>query len=211
MAANLNRVYRRFVKESSLLEVLIASTASKVPVNDVQGQRTKLINQMCVIRLHDAWHRFCRELILSSAGGKTVTSSGVRLALSPKVNNSSEVLPFLQRHYRRPIWWEPTWHDPTKCLDAAFKLDVSNYANVFAGLSLSFNGSNPAAQLTIVRNYFAHRNQSTYHTIITTARSLSLVPVPPPYEIVTSIVPPGVPLFSQWTARLSIMAQLAIK
>ncbi len=210
MAAMLENIYQKFNHECLWLNwVFNSDTATAGQADFFRNQITK---EMCVIRLHDAWSRFCRELILSSAGSRAKTGNGIRLPRSPGVNKYSDVIPVLLSTYipprRRP---EPAWHNPTECLDAARRLKISNYSTVQTGLQLSFNGPAPTAQLTSIRNYIAHRNRNTAQGIAKVARDLFISPVPRAFELASAIVPSGITLFSLWIIRLGTMAQLSIQ
>src|ERR1035438_5535119 len=64
---------RHLQKETGWLLLEFMQSAKKFPV-DRHGQ---LACEMVVIRMHDAWARFCREIVITSAIGNTVTISGL--------------------------------------------------------------------------------------------------------------------------------------
>ena len=208
MAVTLESTYRKFARECSLL---CSAFDSAVSTNhQPECRKNQFIREMSVIRLHDAWNRFCRELILSSASRKPITASGTRLSRAPGVNSYKDVVSVLLSTYKRRKT-EPAWHNPVECLDAADRLKVLNYAAISDGLSLSFSGPAPTTQLTALRNYFAHRNQVTSQSIANVAQGLLITPVPRAYELVSKIVAPGTTLFSLWVIRLKTMAELSIQ
>lgn len=208
MAAMLENIYQKFNRECLWLNwVFNSDTATGGQADFFRNQITK---EMCVIRLHDAWSRFCRELILSSAGSKAKIGGGIRLPRSPGVNKYSDVIPVLLSTYKKRSK-EPAWHSPSECLDAAARLKISNYPTVQTGLQLSFNGPAPIAQLTAVRNYIAHRNRNTAQGIAKVAQGLFISPVPRAFELASAIIPSGITLFSLWIIRLGTMAQLSIQ
>ena len=67
----------------------------------IQCRQSQLACEMAIIRLQDAWSRFCRELVILSAIGKTETIGGVILSPSPGVKNRSSVIPLLLSTYAR--------------------------------------------------------------------------------------------------------------
>ena len=209
MTATLENIHKKFERECLLLNHVFDSIAGTG--YQARFLQNHLIKEMCVIRLHDAWSKFCRELILSSAGSRPKTSSGIRLTRAPGVNKYNDALTVLQSKYNKNSSWEPIWHNPSRCLDAAKKLQVPNYDVINQGLSLSFDGQHPTAQLTAVRNYFAHRNQNTAQNIVNVARSLFINPTLRAFDLVSAIVLPGTTLFSLWIIRLKTMAQLSIQ
>ena len=207
MAIKLEKLYRKFARECSLLEYAFGfTTTASVPADSVRNQ---LIREMCVIRLHDTWHRFCRELILLSAGGKPITANGVRLSRSPGVNSYQDVVPALLNTYKKRRT-EPAWHSPGECIDAARRLNIPNYDAVEQGLSLYFDSLAPTTQLTALRNYFAHRNRNTSQRVIDIARGLFINPIPPAFELVATLQS-GITLFALWVIRLKTMARLSIQ
>lgn len=209
MGEELQRIYKKFSKECSLLSSLFETTIVQSTVNNSSRIRDSFIREMCVIRLHDSWSRFCRELVLRSAGSRPRTVSGSRLNRSQGVKRYRDVIPVLISTYPRRRT-EPAWHNPTECLDAARRLGVSNYSSISQGLSLSFNGSAPTTQLTAVRNYFAHRNLTTAAAMNSVAQGLFISPVPQPYDLV-AVTQSGTTLFALWVLRLKQMAQLSVQ
>lgn len=208
MAAMLESVYEKFSRECLLLNFVFNSDADTGhPAGFFRNQITK---EMCIIRLQDAWGRFCRELILSSAGSRAKTSSGIRLPRSPGVNRYGDVIPALLSTYKRRRS-EPAWHSPGECLDAAERLKISNYDTVQNGLQSSFDGLAPTAQLRYVRNYIAYRNSDTARDIAVVAQDLFISPVPRAFELASAMVSSGVTLFALWVVRLRVMAQLSIQ
>ena len=209
MAATLEKIYTKFDRECLRLSRVFDSIAGTS--HQAGLLQNQLIKEMCIIRLQDSWSRFCRELILSSAGSRPKTSGGVRLPHAPGIYKYSDALTMLQNKYNKRDPWEPIWHNPFRCLDAASKLQVPNYPAIHGGLSLSFNGQHPIAQLTAVRNYFAHRNQNTAQDVVNVARDLLISPPPRASDLVSTIVLPGTTLFSLWATRLKTMGQLSIQ
>ena len=192
MTITLESTYRKFARECSLLCSAFDSAVNTNCQSECRGNQ--FIREMSVIRLHDAWNRFCRELILSSASRKPITASGTRLSRAPGVNSYKDAVTVLLSTYTRRKT-EPAWHNPNECLDAANRLKVPNYTAISNGLSLSFSGPAPTVQLTAIRNYLAHRNQGTSQGMVNVAQGLLISPVPRAFELVSEIVAPGTTLF----------------
>jgi len=127
--------------------------AARVPTNRL----SQLACEMTVIRMHDAWARFCRDLIVLSAAGNTITVGGTSLAPSrPDIHNSASVIPILLTVKR---WrYEPKWATASIALDAARSLSIQNLPNVSAALGAA---NSPAEPLRHIRNYYAHRRRET--------------------------------------------------
>jgi hypothetical protein len=82
--------------------------------------------ELTVIRLHDSWARFCRELIVLSAYGKTNTLGGIRLHTSlPAIKSRGDVVPVLMTFYPRRRN-EPFWYKSNECIDAGQRLIIQN-------------------------------------------------------------------------------------
>jgi hypothetical protein len=110
--------------------------------------------EMCVIRLLDAWARFCRELVLTSASKQPETAGGIRLPLAPGIKDRKDALKALRAVYTR-FPWEPRWVDPQSCLNAANILKIANYPTISAGIAVT---PSPVEDLRRLRNFLTHRN-----------------------------------------------------
>jgi hypothetical protein len=115
---------------------------------------------MAVVRLHDSWTRFCRELIVLSAYGNTVTFSGNQISKSnPLITDLASVIPLLMSSlYRKPQWSEPRWGTARDCIDAATRLGIQNLSTVAAAIGAA---NSPGNELRIIRNFYAHRKKET--------------------------------------------------
>lgn len=150
------------MRELSWLEKEFLSAASHGSERDKQ-----LTCEMVVIRLHDAWARFCRELIILSAVGRTVTLGGAPLSpSSTSITNCSLVIPALLSTYRsKKRVFEPRWAVAQECIEAGKRLGIHNYSTVAAALGAV---NSPADNIRCVRNYYAHRKRGTAEKAITT-------------------------------------------
>jgi hypothetical protein len=120
-------------------------------------RQQQLACEMAVIRLHDSWARFCRELIVLSAFGRTVTLAGVPLApCHGSVKRCHLVMPYLFRTPGPRYRFEPRWADATSCIQAATRLGIINLPTVSAALAAT---NSPAEHIRRVRNFYAHRSR----------------------------------------------------
>ena len=179
------------------------------PPAHIRLRPEQLTCEMCVIRLHDAWARFCRELVVLSAYAQPLTAQGHRVPRTGGIKSRRDVIPALIATYPRRKT-EPPWHFPRECIDAARRLSVSNNSTIASGLGLSFPQS-PTNQLTQMRNFLAHRNTDTAQDVAQVAINLGMPNIGHPHLLVASVMPPGVPLFVLWAERLGLMAWLAIQ
>lgn len=208
---SLAKLVHDFVKEAVLLELLFDDQVHHV-------RRTGLwinpgptaIQSYAVMRLHDAWARFCRRLVLRCARGKLVTAGGSYVPRSPTVRSSRSPLDALKSTYPagRQNWrvWEPRWFDPDQAIDAAKRLGIGNFSTVSAGLGLTGPGLN---ELRACRNFFAHRNEQTDHGLDDLRARLGLPLSTPAEQLPNTTVFGGSRLFHVWCFELSQRATLA--
>ena len=208
MGNSLITIYRKFAKETALLEQAIESPCSTVSLQqrDFDGQ---LVREMCVMRLQDSWARFCRDLVIMSSWAEPMTAQGSRVAKAPRIRRARDVIPTLISTYTRRTT-EPNWHIPSESIDAAQRLRITNYNTVKSGLSLSFSHS-PTEQVRCLRNYFAHRSENTAKLVQQVAMNMGIPSRTIPHSLTGSIVQTGISMFSLWVLRLRTMAWLAIQ
>lgn len=158
------------------------------------------------IRLHDAWARFCREVIVISAYGKTETLSGTPLGTcNPSIKNRGDVVPFLMTLYphRRQ---EPSWFSAVDCSDAGNRLGIHNAATVTAALGAA---NSPANRLRETRNFYAHRKKQTAIKAIAAGNFIG--PHSPQIFHLNSYVAGGRTLLESWTDDLIVVATAAVQ
>jgi hypothetical protein len=146
--AALSEPIRRLVTELMWLKEEF-NLASKPP----RARQKQLAAEMAVIRIYDAWARYCRELVILSASSNVVTLSGA--VIPPVVKRRSDVIPALLATYKKNRY-EPKWERATDCIDAARRLNIANIGTLAAALGAS---NSPADEIRHVRNYYAHRRQ----------------------------------------------------
>jgi hypothetical protein len=122
-------------------------------------RQSQLSCEMAIVRLHDAWARYCRELIILSAFGRTITLGGTPL---PPCHHSIKrchlVIPLLKTIMGGRYRFEPRWADAAKCIQAAQLLGIANFATVSAALGST---NSPSEEIRRVRNFYAHRKPGT--------------------------------------------------
>ncbi len=165
--------------------------------------------EACVIRLHDAWARFCRELVVVSAYRQPLTAQGVSVTRVVGLSRRRDVIPALLSTYKKKRN-EPAWAIPTFCIDAAQRLGVSNYGEINSGIGLSISPS-PTDQLRHVRNFVAHRSEETAQNVRQVARDLRLPIEPQAYAVASFSVKPNFTENENWAMQLRMMAGLAIQ
>lgn len=211
MRASLVQLYKRFYKETASLSETVQTNN---PLHQPQGtdlldKNPQYVCEMCVIRLHDAWARFCRELVVMSAYAEPLTGQGGRVPRAPGIRDRRHVIPTLLATYKKRTE-EPNWHIPGDSLDAARRLNVQNYQSIAGGIGRSLPRS-PTDQLREARNFFAHRNDDTAIRLRQVARNLGLSNLRQPYLLMVFPGAPGVSVFDLWVSQLRTMASVAVQ
>jgi hypothetical protein len=169
-----------------------------------KNRRDQLICEMTVVRLHDAWARFCRQLVISSALGRTFTLGGVPLSpCSASATRHSSVVPQLLATYPKRRF-EPKWADATECIDAAQRLKINNLHTVSAALAAT---NSPADQIRRVRNFYAHRGRDTAHDAFTT--NVFSTPFRPQVFDLAAYTTGGNRVIETWVNNLILVAMAA--
>jgi hypothetical protein len=178
---------------------------------------TPLLNRSaawyCLIELHDAWARFCRQVVLLSASGDIETRMGRFVSRSTTLAKNDDPESVLRQRLKRSKWNRNQfpWHIRQATIDAANLLTVGNYSWIAAGIS----AVSPAPEeLCACRNFLAHRGKRTAtHSDIQQLRSrigahtrnITVSSLPAIY------VPGGVTLFEEWCIELQSLAFAAIE
>lgn len=165
--------------------------------------------EMCVIRLQDAWARFCRELILVSASEQPLTAGGTTVPRALGISRRGDALVALRRVYTR-FPHEPRWFDAQACLNGATILSIRNYAAVSAGIGVT---PSPLDDLRDLRNFLSHRNETTAANVRAASVRNSLVANLDVIAILksTNLGPPPVTILELWIKQLQTMAQIAVR
>ena len=166
--------------------------------------------ELCVVRLHDSWARFCRELVIQSAADRPITTTGTIVIRAPGIGRRSDVIPALRSTYtlaQQQKWYEPRWADAAACIDAAKRLQLANAATISAAIGST---PSPVEHLRRVRNFIAHRGRDTASLLIPVAASIGLKRFRYPEDIIAARIPPGMALFMTWTVRLRAIARAAV-
>ena len=204
---SLLKLYKQFAKETIMLTNILELTIPSRTKSSIDEKKLCFIREMCVMRLHDAWARFCRELIVISAYAKPITAQAQQVQRAPQIKKRNDVIPKLMSTYRKRRF-EPRWYDAAECLDAAKRLKISNFSVIMSGLGIS---PSPVEDLTYVRNFFAHRSYENAQRVVDITTQLNLSTALRPDLIVIETVPPGVSVFGKWVSQLHTMALYSIQ
>lgn len=205
----LSRLYSRFHAETEqLAELFLSPLPNTGPCVSTCPAAHLQCREMCVVRLHDGWTRFCRELVISSASEEPVSVSGVRLPRAAGVTSRQDVLPLLTSLYRRQQWWEPNWGIPADCIDAAARLGIANISRVRNALGAI---PSPVEPLRHSRNFAAHRKLDTRRKFVHAVALAGFAPTASIDTLVSQTVGPGLTLYELWIAELRAIAQAAVE
>lgn len=208
---SLGKLIHGFAKEVVLLELLFDGQVPYVSHTGLwKNPQPSAVQCYAVMRLHDAWGRFCRRLVLRCAGGRLVTVGGSYVPRSPTVASTQSALDALKSTYptARQGWavWEPRWFDVGQAIDAAKRLKIGNFSTVSAGLGLTGPG---LEDLRACRNFFAHRNEQTDEALDSLRARLELPLSTPAEQLPNTTVFGGSRLFHVWCFELLQRATFA--
>ena len=165
----------------------------------------QLTCEMTVVRLHDAWARFCRELVILSAFGRTVTLSGLPVhPCNASITRCNSVIPYLLATPGPRYRWEPRWADATECIKAATRLSVANLATVSSALAASHS---PAEEIRRVRNFYVHRMKRTVQDAVSTG--LFPQPMRPDVFELAAYTTGSVRVIESWVSNFVLVATAA--
>lgn len=169
-----------------------------------RSRHTQLACEMAIIRLHDAWARFCRQLIILSAFGRTTTLGGVQLPpCSSTITKKHLVIPTLLSTYKKRSF-EPRWADAKECIDAGQRLVIANVSTVAAALGAI---NSPADDIRRIRNFYAHRGMDTARDALAT-NVFSNLTCPEIFDLALYTTG-GNRVIESWTSSLSLVAVAA--
>jgi hypothetical protein len=204
-SVSLENPFKGFQKESAWIFEEFQKALIALRAKEIGRRRFSLISEMAVIRLHNCWARFCREIILSSAADMPLTSNGAKVSKAPNIRRRGEVVPLISRLTGNR--YEPKWATASKALLAAQRLQISNLATVSAALGAM---NSPAEDLRHIRNFFAHRCKGTADEI----RLLNWFSSNSSMEteaLLCANVLGGVTRFESWILGLENVARMAIQ
>jgi hypothetical protein len=203
---HLSVLYRKLFQETDWLLNEFDNSLSALAASQYASRSARLAAEMAVIRLHDSWSRFSRQLIIISAGGRPYTNSGVRLGLAPGVREIRDVIPTLMSTYRRRTF-EPNWARPHETIDAAQRLRIPNFSTIAAALG---SVNLPAEDMRPFRNFLAHRGRDTAIEVRNQSFMRGIPRVCVEFTA-GDLVQPGVTRFEQWIINFRLVASSSIQ
>ena len=192
----------RFMSKTAILDTTFQSIGSTCAISDpLAGASAR---EMLVVRLQDYWAQFVRELIVLSASGRAVTSSGVRLPARRGFSRTGEVRSWLAANRPNPNR-DLDWHVASTSVHWSQRIGIANHTTVTAALGST---NSPEEQVRIYRNFVVHRTKETAERLRRdnfrrnlAPRSLSSLPL--------EVTAGGVPIFARWVKDFQLVAKVA--
>lgn len=203
----LSITYGKFVKETDWLLLEFDEAINRLSASSVD-KPARLTAEMSVIRLHDAWARFSREIVVLSAGGRPYTANGYRLPTAPGIRKISDVIPLLLRSYSKPRRYEPKWARSQECIQAAQLLHIPNFSTFAAAIGAT---NSPAEDLRPIRNFLAHRGEDSAKSVRNQSFFTNGTGKVNVEGVAGKLVPPGITLFEKWIIDFRLVAGAAIQ
>jgi len=200
MTSDFNDCVRRFRLETAWLQSEFTKMAAKRDT-----RYSQLACEMAVVRLHDSWSRFCRELVIVSALGNTITLGGMPLTASPGITDRASVIPVLKKKPPR-MQYEPKWGRAVECINAASRLAITNLSTVSAAIGAK---NSPAEEIRHVRNFYAHRRRESARSA--TASGLFTSRYYPVVFELASYKRAGLTVVESWVHDLLLVAMAAVQ
>lgn len=206
-AAMLGAIYSRFLSEANWIRLAFQNCQSMHASPPQQSTRIPVLSaEMVIVRLHDLWARFCRELIVLSATGQATTIQGLAIPPVAGVIHRSDVIPLLLSKYKKRKY-EPYWAHANEAIDAAQRLGLSNLSTIATSLG---SVTSPEKEVRAIRNFFAHRSKDTALYV----RAQSWCPLSAkldPFVLAGQPVSGGATLLELWINRFEAVAYSAIQ
>lgn len=124
----------------------------------------RIVSYICIECLN-SWHNFCRSYFLSCIL-RPKTISGQTILVNPNVSTFSNAIDISMMTCKRGLWekgsWdrrdEPLWRDPNIFVKNCEAIGCSNIDEI----RNTFNVPTKVLEhLTVLRNYYSHRNDET--------------------------------------------------
>lgn len=170
--AKLNDLFISFELELRSIENSFSKCRSHsfVPALPVTYKATE---DGCLVSLWDAWNRFLRSAVITSASG-TVTGIGGSNYIPIKNRSESQLLRFITSQHNSQNFGikngEPKWLDKTILSSIIPVLGLANSSELLAGLknTITISGKplfDPIEEIKICRNFTAHKGVKTFNAM----------------------------------------------
>lgn len=163
----------------------------------------------------NAWNLFSRSFYMSCALGARTERKKVITTTSITSDPLGSAITHINSHAHQKtsgVWDrrdEPAWHDPNVLMRVCQNLGCSNHIQI--GLAFSL-GQNVFKDLSIFRNFFAHRNEQTIRAAKNIAPRYTLPSYLSPAEILLSVSPGKTEsVILEWFAEMLITAEFLCK
>lgn len=210
----LQDVVDAFATEVSAIEGVFRASSGMVTVSS-QVIDYDPIDDGCVVSLWDSWNRFMRGLLLSSCSSARITGASGSLYFPVAALTETQAVTHLVQVSRsrsnsvRAMAGEPSWYDQNAVSDMTQELQLANSQQIITAVTSSsvslgagFVASNPIEEIRIIRNFIAHKGNSS----LARARQYMSGHVT---DHTHDLQLGGVTRFGQWVDSLSAIAETA--
>lgn len=213
---SLSLIVDRFILEIEKIEMIFDSCANH---EAVPGYRFdyKPTEDGCLVSLWDAWNRFIRNLVITSASGRAIGIDHVSYR-PPIPRSEEEVLSDLASNARGNNFGiykgEPKWTNPLCLVSIVDFLDLPNkeFITINVGCSDVLLSNilvpNPVEEIRLCRNFVAHKGA---HTLQLIEGEFGRVPFVSLTSHVRDLRLGGIKTFSEWKECLIEISKLASK
>jgi hypothetical protein len=217
-ASDLRRLQASALKHLARLRNLVDLSVLQLSTKGISARERMVARQtlaVCTIELLNLWSNFARSYFLSCVlrpkrvkrgrithGNRAVVTFQDAVRTATRLHKPSKV-PSVGPVSRRD---EPTWHDPHVFLTSCSALSCSHGTDIAAAFSA---GTRVLIDLPIVRNFFAHRNETSASAALAVAASYAIPGRPHPIDILT-LAPAGrpFPLLIEWIDDVRVLVEL---
>jgi len=214
ISSRLQDVVDAFIAEVSAIEGVFHASSGAVTVSS-QVIDYDPIDDGCVVSLWDSWNRFMRALLLSSCSSVQITGASGHLYCPALALTEAQAVTHLVQVSRsrsnsvRSMAGEPSWYDLNAIYDMTQELQLANSQQIVTAVTSSavslgagFVASNPIEEIRAIRNFIAHKGNSS---LSRARRYMSSHVTAHTHDLQLG----GVTRFSQWVDSLAAIAETA--
>jgi hypothetical protein len=208
--SSLSAVLNTFVTELAEIEAVFAFCKGHPTVTGFKFRYTPT-EDGCLVSMWDAWTRFLRNVVMTSAAGPILGSRGLLYSIATP-RSEIEVLSYLQLNNSRNVFGftngEPKWNSVLTLDSIVQALGLPNASRIISAIGSSSISlppvivSNPLEEIRICRNFVAHKASPTLRGVVSFAKE--------PFVDLSSHLRElryGVETFSEWKECLVVLAE----
>ena len=201
----LTSLYARYAtRNRALRERFFAELPVGAEAESICGPIHKDGRAYLVIRLQHLWGEFCRELLVRSAFGGSVTRTGQTLPRAAEMRHIADIRCAMSlKEFSGP---RNNWENPVFTIGKAELLQVANRSNMDLGLG---SVSVELESIKSVRNYLTHPNERTNRRYAQLVKEFGFEPLSPD-QFLTQRLVGGDTVLEYWLSTLNRAAWTAV-